>query len=202
MINGPTLILASESPWRARLMQNAGVPVEIRPPRLDEDAMKRALLAEGCSYRDLAITLAEAKAMKISVSHDGRYVLGGDQVLICENAHFDKPKDTDDAVRQLQSLQGRSHELITAAVILRDGQRQWFDVQTARLRMRPLSDSQIRAYLEVAGNKALTSVGAYQMEGLGMHILEHIDGDPFVIQGLPMLSLLAYLRRIELVHLC
>ncbi|CAO4150495.1 7-methyl-GTP pyrophosphatase [Methylorubrum aminovorans] len=189
------LLLASASATRRDLLTGAGLPVETAPARIDE----RALEAEGGEIVpvDLARRLARAKAEEVAARHPGRIVIGADQVLECEGRIFHKPADLKAAHAHLARLQGRTHQLHSAVAILRDGRAEDF-VETARLTMRPLDAEAIDAYLRLAGVAVTTSVGAYQLEGLGIHLFERVEGDHSTILGLPLTPLLARLRGMGL----
>jgi septum formation protein len=193
--DGPEVVLASASPARAALLRGAGVRVTVRPAAVDEDEVKAALRAAGAPVDDAAVTLAGLKAQRVAGSvAEGAIVLGADQILVCEGRWHDKPRDRDEARAQLRALAGRRHELTSAAVGYRGGERIWHEVARARLWMRPLSDPFIERYLEAVGEAALGSVGAYHIEGLGAQLFARIDGDRFTIQGLPLLPVLEFLR--------
>ena len=189
------IVLASASRTRRRLLEDAGVPHIVKPSRVDEDEIKLSLRADGASGVALAEVLAEAKATYVSRKHPDAMVLGADQVLVCEGETFDKPVDREDALRQLQSLRGKRHDLISYAVIVRGGQRIWQAVDTARLQIRAdAGDEFLNAYLDAAGGDAFNGPGAYQIESLGVQLFSRIDGSYYTILGLPMLALLGYLR--------
>jgi septum formation protein len=189
------LILASASRARATMLEAAGVPIEIVPARVDESELKLSLKAGGADAADVAIALAELKALQVSRSRPGRLVLGADQMLDCEGDWCDKPADRADAAEQLRRLRGRRHRLTSAAVLARDGARIWHHAATAELRMRQFTDAFLEGYLDRAGAAVLGSVGAYQLEGRGAQMFERIDGDFFVILGLPLLPVLDILRE-------
>jgi septum formation protein len=189
------IVLASASRTRHRLLEDAGVPHIVKPSRVDEDEIKLSLRADGASGIALAEVLAEAKATYVSRKHPDAMVLGADQVLVCEGETFDKPVDREDALRQLQSLRGKRHDLISYAVIVRGGQRIWQAVDTARLQIRAdAGDEFLNAYLDAAGGDAFNGPGAYRIESLGVQLFSRIDGSYYTILGLPMLALLDYLR--------
>ncbi|MEM1277297.1 MAG: Maf family protein [Pseudomonadota bacterium] len=195
------MILASQSKSRADMLRNAGVPIEIEPARIDEAAVKSALLSEAAPARDIADCLAEMKALRISPRYPDELTLGADQILVCEDQIFDKPTDMSTAREQLQSLRGKTHQLHSAAVIAERGAPIWRHIGTARLTMRPFTDAFLNSYLEQFGEMALTSVGAYHLEGLGAQLFQRIEGDYFSILGLPLLEILGFLRaRGELVE--
>lgn len=193
-----SLILASASRTRAALLREAGVRFEIAAARIDEEEVKLALLAERAGGNAVAETLAELKAMNVSRRHPGRLVLGADQVLECDGRLFDKPRDRGEARTQLQELRGRSHSLITCAVMCRDEHRLWHNTSQARLTVRAFSDAFLDEYLKAIGDTALWGPGAYQIEGLGAQIFAQVEGDYFTILGLPLVPVLDYLRTQKL----
>ncbi|MEM8825361.1 MAG: Maf family protein [Pseudomonadota bacterium] len=195
------LILASTSASRAAILEAAGVPFEARAPHVDEDELKRALRAEGCSARDQADALAEAKAVKTSRNAGDALVLGGDQMLETDDGEtLDKAPDMATLRTQLQSLRGRRHRLISAIVIAEAGRAVWRQVDTATLNVRAFSDDWLDAYLAAEGNILLWGVGGYRIEARGVQLFDRIIGDQFTIRGLPLLPLLAYLRTRGLIE--
>jgi septum formation protein len=191
----PPIVLASASAIRARLLDAAGVPVAQRPATVDELALKESLQAEGASAGDAAIALAEIKAQQIARHMPEAIVLGADQILSCAGRWFDKPQDRAQARAQLGALAGQRHELATAVVAFRGGVRVWHHLAVPRLWLRPCSPGFLDAYLDAVGDAALTSVGAYQIEGLGAQLLDRIEGDHFAVLGLPVLEVLEFLRQ-------
>ena len=143
----------------------------------------------------IAETLAELKAHRISGRHAGAYVIGADQVLECDGENFDRPDTAARALDQLKRLQWKCHELISAAVVIKDRQRLWHHIDRAELTMRPCSDEFLRRYVKAMGDSVQSSVGGYQLEGLGVQLFERIEGDHFTILGLPLMALLRYLRQ-------
>ena len=186
------LILASQSRARQMLLANAGVAFEAIPANIDERAVQKAsgLSAPG----EIAKLLAREKALWVSRQNPGRYVVGADQTLALGSRLFSKPAGRAAAAEQLRLLAGNTHELHSAFAVARDGEILLADVSIASMSMRPLGEGEIEAYLDKAGDAVTTSVGAYQLEGLGVHLFEHIEGDHFTILGLPLLPLLAFLR--------
>lgn len=186
------LILASQSRARQMLLANAGFRCEAVPAEIDERGAQQAsgLSAPG----EIAALLAREKALWVSVRHPRGYVIGADQTLALEQRLFSKPAGRAQAAEQLRDLAGRSHELHSAVAVARDGKILFEAVAVARMTMRQLSGAEIRAYLDEAGEAVISSVGAYQLEGLGVHLFERIEGDHFTILGMPLLPLLAFLR--------
>lgn len=192
----PPLILASTSKARAKLLEAAGLAFIVEPPGLDESVMLQAISGErSLDPHDIAEVLARAKAEAVSDLASGAYVIGADQVLVLEDRILTKPDSMEAARRQLLDLCGKSHTLHTAVVVATNGETMWAETQIATLTMRKLSPEFIGRYLAAAGEEVLSSVGAYQLESLGIQLFEKIDGDYFSILGLPLLPLLDTLRR-------
>ena len=189
------LILASASAARAALLRAAGVAIEIDPAAIDEDAIKAELRRQGIESGPAAEQLAMSKAIAVSARHPNHLVLGADQILICEGGWFDKPADPVAARSQLEMLAGKTHELVTGVAVVRDRAPLWRMSARARLTMRAMGSEGLDAYLAAAGAEVLGSVGAYRLEGLGAQLFDHIEGDFFTILGLPLLPVLAFLRR-------
>jgi len=189
-----SLVLASASQSRARVLTAAGLAFEALAADVDEDALKIEFKVAGSDAADCARRLAEAKARRIAARRPDALVIGADQMLDCEGAWFDKPRDISGAAEHLRRLSGKIHTLPTAAVVVAGGQTVWTHIASPRLKVRPLSETYIQQYLAAAGPKVCSSVGAYQLEGLGAQLFETIEGDFFTILGLPLLPLLAFLR--------
>jgi septum formation protein len=189
------LVLASASTARAQMLKAAGVPLEIIPAKVDEAEMKLALRHQGADADAAAIALAELKALQVSRAYPGRLVLGADQMLDCDGRWLDKPENRAAAREQLLLLRDRGHRLISAAVLAQDGRRLWHHAAEAELVMRGFTEAFLEGYLDQVGAAALSSVGAYQFEGLGAQMFRRIDGDFFVILGLPLLPVLDILRE-------
>ncbi len=188
------ITLASTSPARAAMLRAAGVQFTVVPPNVDEEVIKLGMAAAQAPPDYVADALAEVKAVVVSRRAPG-LVLGADQVLVtADGALLDKPPDRDAAERQLRTLAGSRHRLETAAVIAEDGRPVWRANATARLTMRPLSDAFIADYLDREGAAVFGCVGTYRIEGLGAQLFTRVVGDPFTIQGLPLLAVLDYLR--------
>lgn len=192
-MSAPALILASASPSRRQLLTSAGLVFEVEPSGVDEEEVKRSLLGERAQPQDVAETLAELKAKRVSARHPVAIVIGADSTLACNGRQFEKPPTLAAARQQLLALAGRTHELCSSVVVARAGVRLWHCNERARLTMRPMTDSFVDAYLARAGEQVTTSVGAYQLEGLGAHLFNRVDGDYFTILGLPLLPLLSFL---------
>lgn len=190
------IILASSSPFRKALLVNAGVAVDAVPASVDERALEAPLKGSGVSPEDVALVLAEAKAVDVSEKRSSALVLGCDQTLSLGDEVFHKPADMEGARRHLLALSGKTHQLNSAAVLVRDGAVLWRHVSIANLTMRKLDPAFIGRHLARVGDKALASVGAYQIEGEGIQLFEKIDGDYFTIVGLPLLAVLAELRKL------
>jgi septum formation protein len=186
------LILASQSRARQMLLANAGIAFDAVPADIDERAVQEnsGLSAPG----EIAGLLAREKARFVSSKNPDRYVIGADQTLALGSRLFSKPAGRAQAADQLRLLAGQTHELHSAVAVAHNGKIMFSDVSIARMTMRRLGDGEIEAYLDAAGDAVTTSVGAYQLEGLGVHLFERIEGDYFTILGLPLLPLLSFLR--------
>jgi septum formation protein len=186
------LILASQSRARQALLTNAGISFEAVTAEIDERAVQQAsgLSAPG----EIASFLAREKALSVSARQPGKFVIGADQTLALGERLFSKPSGRAQAAEQLRALAGQRHELHSAVAVARDGKILFEAVAIAGMTMRRLGEAEIGAYLDEAGDAVTSSVGAYQLEGLGVHLFERIDGDHFTILGLPLLPLLAFLR--------
>ena len=193
------IILASRSPFRQMLLRNAGLTFEAIAAAIDERAIEDSLSADRLSPAEVALALAEAKALDVASARPEALVIGSDQTLSLGERVFHKPADLSDAREHLRAMSGRTHELNSAVVLVQNGVIAWRHVSTARLTMRLLSDDFIGRYLDRVGESVLASVGAYQLEGEGIQLFEHIEGDYFTILGLPMLPLLAQLRSMDMI---
>jgi septum formation protein len=190
------LILASQSRARQMLLTNAGIGFEAVSAEIDERAVQQAsgLATPG----EIAALLARQKALWVSSRQPGKYVIGADQTLALGERLFSKPAGRAQAAEHLRALAGRAHELHSAVAVVRGGKILFGNVAIARMTMRALDEAEIAAYLDAAGEAVTSSVGAYQLEGLGVHLFERIEGDHFTILGLPLLPLLAFLRSEQL----
>lgn len=190
----PALVLASSSGIRRGLMAAAGLLFTAEAAAVDEASIKEAAQAEGLSPADAALVLADAKAMRIARKRPEALVIGADQLLVCEGRWFDKPESVQAARGHLLALRGKTHELVTATVVWRHGARVWQHVAVPRMAVRAFSDEFLDKYLAIEGERVMCSVGAYRLEGMGMHLFSQIEGEHAAILGLPMLALLDFLR--------
>jgi len=190
----PEFILASGSQIRAQMLRRAGLDIVVIPARVDEAAISAALASEGASARDLADVLAETKALRIAARHPDAMVLGADQVLDCEGVIHSKPTTPDEAVAQIRDLAGRTHRLLSAAVVCQGDRPLWRHVGEARLTMAPLSEGFVTDYVARNWPGLSETVGGYKIEEEGVRLMSRIEGDWFTILGLPLLPLLTWLR--------
>ncbi len=193
------LILASRSPFRSALLKNAGIAFSTASAEVDERAVEAPLYETGATPEEVAQVLAEAKALDVSEKNPGAVVIGCDQTLSLGDKIFHKPADMEAARRQLLKFSGMTHQLNSAVVLAKDGKTLWRHVSIARMTMRDLDPGFVGRYLGRVGDTALSSVGAYQVEGPGIQLFEKIDGDYFTIVGLPLLPLLDELRKEKLI---
>ena len=191
------IVLASASASRRAMLEAAGVPFEIEPPRVDEAGMKDALRAEGVDARGLADALAELKALAVSRRRPGRIVIGSDStVALADGTMLDKPETREIAGAQLRRMRGGRHALVSAAVAARDGVAVWRFVDTAALSVRDVSDAFLDAYLDAEWPGIANCVGCFRVEGRGVQIFSKLEGSHFTILGLPLLPLLGWLREV------
>jgi len=193
------LILASTSPFRKQLLQDAGLTFDTAKPAVDERAAEAPLLDSGATPADVASVLAEAKALDVSERHPGALVIGCDQTLSLGDELLHKPEDMEQARRRLLTLSGKTHELNSAVVLVKNGETLWRYVGVAHLTMRKLDPGFVGRHMAVVGDKALTSVGGYQVDGAGIQLFDKIDGDYFTVIGLPLIELLGELRRLGVI---
>ena len=190
------LILASQSAARKALLAGAGLRFAVRPAQIDERALEAEALGKGADAAAIGEALAVAKAHAVSAENPGAWVIGADQTLACEGVLFHKPADRHEAAEQLARLAGRSHTLNAAIALLRDGELHWAHVEQAEMTMRATDAGERDAVLTLEGEAALGSVGAYRLEGPSIRLFEKVEGDYFTILGMPLLPLLAALRRL------
>jgi septum formation protein len=193
------LILASKSPFRASLLKNAGLTFGTENADIDERVVEAPLYRSGATPEDVAIVLAEAKALAVSEKNPDAIIIGCDQTLSLGDEIFHKPADLDEAGKNLLKLSGKTHQLNSGIVLVKNGETIWRHVSIAYMTMRALQPAFIGRYLGRVGDVALSSVGAYQVEGEGIQLFEKIDGDYFTIIGLPLLPLLQKLRDESLI---
>jgi septum formation protein len=194
-----SLILASKSAIRATLLRAAAVAFEAQGSGVDEDALKSGWLAAGRTPQEIAEGLAEAKALAVSRLRPDAWVIGADQTLEFEGVLFDKPADFPAARERLLAFRGKPHQLHCGTALARNGEIVWRTAPTSTLHVRAFSDDWLDAYLAGVGDDVLQSVGAYQLEGLGVQLFDRIDGDWFAILGLPMVALLNELRSRQVI---
>ena len=188
------LILASVSRWRRDMLDAAGLDITVSPSGVDEDALKESMPIDA-PKEDLPLLLADYKARQVCPRFVNHLVIAADQVLSCDGRRYDKPPDRTAARAQLQALRGKSHDLVTAAVIYRDGQRLWHTVDTVTLTMRNFSNDFLDSYLDSECPDIFDTVGGYRLEGPGVQLFSQVKGDYFTILGLPLLKILAFLRQ-------
>lgn len=193
------IILASKSIHRKMLMQNAGLSFDTASANIDERVIESAVHKTGVTPQELALILANAKALDVSQKNPDQYIIGSDQTLSFEDDVLHKAVDMEEARRRLLQLSGKTHQLNSAVVIVKEGQTLWQHVSTAELTMRKLSPEFIGRHLAQAGDDILSSVGAYQLEKEGVQLFNKIEGDFFTIIGLPMLPLLQELRNLGVI---
>lgn len=190
------IILASASPFRLAMLRNAGIETEANPSRIDERAVEEAVGDAAISPENLAWILAEAKAEEVSEQFPGALVIGSDQTLSLGDEVLHKAADMEEARRRLLKLSGKTHHLNSAVVLARDGKALWGHVSVANMTMRKLDPAYVGRYLSRVGDQVLRSVGVYQIEGEGIQLFDSIEGDHFTIVGMPLLPLVAELRRL------
>lgn len=191
----PRLVLASASASRRALLEAAGLRFAVSPASVDEGALKRRAQADGLEAGDAALLLADAKARQAALHDPEALVIGCDQLLVCDGRWFDKPADREEARAHLQALRGRTHTLVTAVLCRRGDRRLWHTVARPRLTMREFSDAFLETYLSLESQFLTTTVGAYRLEGPGVHLFATVEGEHAAILGLPLLDLLGFLRQ-------
>ena len=193
------LILASNSASRKALMAGARLDFTSEAADIDERQIEAELAAKDATPPEIAVALARAKAIEVSRRMPDAHVIGSDQVLSLGGRLLHKPANMAEAGDHIRAMSGTTHHLNCGVAIAQKGEAIWSDVSIARMTMRPISDDFLEKYLAMAGDGILGSVGAYHFEGPGIQLFEKIDGDYFTILGLPMLTLLAGLRQLDLI---
>lgn len=193
------LVLASASTTRRQMLAGAGLTFDVMPATVDEATLRHHLIQDGAALSDIAAMLAELKGKAISAAHPDALVIGADQILVLGHEIFEKPADMMGARATLQRLRGKTHELVSAVSLVRNGDCVWRASDAAQLTMRDFSNDFLEDYLAQVGDTVLTSVGAYQLEGRGAQLFSKVEGDFFTILGLPLLPLLDILREAEVI---
>ena len=191
----PSIVLASGSVTRGALLAGAGLTFVTDIAAIDEGTIRDSARTEGAQPEDAAMLLAEMKARRIAPRHPDALIIAADQILVCDGEWFEKPADLAAARAHLLALRGRTHVLATAVLCMAGGRRVWQHVAQPALTMRTFSDEFLDAYLAAEQEAVLSSVGAYRVEGLGVHLFARIEGDHSAILGLPLLPLLEFLRQ-------
>ena len=191
-----TLVLASGSAIRAKILSDIGLDFDIIKPDVDEASLKKTYLNDGESLEKLVAALADAKALAVTAPISS-YVIGSDQIMVHSGVLYDKPVDMDEAFNRLKLLQGDTHKLINAVTIVKEGRVLHRILQEVCLTMHKMTDEEIKAYLAEAGPAILSSVGAYQVERLGARLFDKIEGDYFTVLGLSVFPLLKFLRSVD-----
>ena len=192
-------MLASASRIRSQILNDAGVKHICDPAKVDETAIKAVMKNQAAEVEAVAAALADAKAGEVSSRHPDAFVIGADQILECEGRWFDKPSDLEAAAAALKTLRGRRHKLVSAVSVFRENECAWRHLEVPTLTMRDFSDSFLTRYIENAGPEILESVGGYRLEGTGAQLFTSIEGNYFTILGLPLLAVLDFLRKVEVV---
>ncbi len=188
------LILASQSIARQNMLRAVGLEFEAIPAHLDEDSLTETAIEQNQSPREIALMLAQEKALAISKDNADALIIGSDQILECDGQMLYKAESAQAALKKLQFLSHKTHYLISAVTVAKDGEILWMHADSAALTMKNLSDEYLQNYCDKAGEALMRSVGAYEIESLGARLFEKVEGDFFTIQGLPLLPLLAYLE--------
>ena len=190
----PKVVLASRSGPRARMLANAGVPFTVNAASVDETAIKKSVRITSADAAVIAEILAATKAQQVSRNHGDNLIIGADQMLACDGEWFDKPTSLRDARNHLVKLRGKTHELISAVCVVQGGAVLWHHIARARMTMRPFSEDFIDKYVDKMGDSIMTTVGGYELEGIGAQLFSRVEGDYFTVLGMPLLPLLDFLR--------
>lgn len=191
----PGLVLASGSMIRRRILSDAGIPFHVDIPNVDEGALKQSCRNNGLTVEQTAMELACTKALQVSERYPETLVLGADQILECDGIWFDKPGDYVQAKKQLMMLSGKRHRLVSGVALCMNKRVLWKSADNSFMTMRSICEKHVEKYLDKAGDKIFSSVGSYQVEALGIHLFEQMEGNWFTILGLPLLPVLDVLRQ-------
>lgn len=194
------LILASKSASRLNLLESSGLEVSVIPSEIKEGKIKETMLEDKATLKEIAMALAQRKALKVSEIRYNDIIIGADQILECDGKLFDKAKNKAEALEHLKFFRGKQHKLITAVVLAQNGAIIWSYNTVPTLNMRNISDPFLDEYIEKAGNALTKSVGAYYLEGIGAQLFSRIEGDYHAILGLPLIPLLEKLRELKVVN--
>ncbi len=186
-------ILASGSAARQSMLKDAGLSFDVHPADIDERQISDNLLSTNARASDIALKLAEEKAIAVSKQKPDQIVIGSDQVLELDGTILNKAASKDDALNKLKTMRGKTHCLISAVAVVKGGTVLWSTTDQVSLYMRDLSDDDLVRYADRAGDALTSCVGAYQIEGLGAWLFSKVEGDYFTIMGMPLLPLLGYL---------
>ncbi len=189
-----TVVLASGSSIRAKLLRDAGVRFSTKVSKIDEASIIASLKTEKAKPKDVVDLLAEYKAQRVALKYSDAIVIGCDQILVCDKEIYEKAQTLDAARSTLQSLRGKAHQLMSAVVIFEQGKPVWRHMGRAQLVMRDFSDLYLENYIEQNRDTILSSVGCYRLEEEGVQLFSHIQGDYFTILGIPLLEVLGFLR--------
>lgn len=189
-----SVVLASGSEIRAKLLSGAGVQFDVEIAKIDEAAIIASLKAETAKPHDIVDVLAEYKAQRVAAKYTNRLVIGCDQILVCDTQIYEKATTLDQARDILLSLRGKAHQLMSAVVIFEQGKPVWRYMGRAQLIMRDFSDEFLDDYIDCQGEEILSSVGCYKLEEAGTQLFTRIQGDYFTILGIPLLEVLGFLR--------
>jgi septum formation protein len=193
------LVLASRSRARLAVLQASGIPVEAYPSDLDERRFEAPARSAGASASEIAIMLAKEKAKQVSLKTRERFVIGADQTLSFEGRIFHKPETVNELRNRLRLFSGKTHALHAAVALARDGDVLFERQDTVALTFRTLSDEFIDCYVALVGEAGLSSAAGYEIEGLGIQLMEGIEGQHATILGMPILVVLDWLRHLNLV---
>ena len=191
------IILASKSGVRKNILEKYGFELIVSPSNVDEDQVKDALLEKGADPEIISKNLAELKSIKISVKNPNQLVLGADSVVSLNSKLINKPKSREEALSILRLLNGQKHYLISSVCISKNGSMIWNYTDKSELKMKKLSDKELKSYLEKIKNETLLAYGVYQIEANGLDLFEYVKGDKDSIMGLPIKQIKEYLKNLK-----